>query len=226
MPTRIIEGTPPRLAPDLIARFAAIPVPIVVDLLEGRTLVDPAIRPLRRVAGGGALLGTAVTALCPPQDYGAVHHAIAAAGAGDVVVIDAGGRGDVAMIGDLLSTAARRKGVAGLVVDGAIRDTGTLAGWSDFQAFTRHVTPRGPASKDGGVVNGPVTIGGAPVRPGDLILGDDDGVVVIPREAAAGLIDQARARAEAEIGWERQIAAGESTLALFGVPAAVREPGA
>ncbi|KMO17787.1 RraA family protein [Methylobacterium platani] len=222
MPTRIIAETPPRLPADLIARFSAVPVAVVVDLLEGRTQVDPAIRPLRRIAGGPALLGSAVTALCEPKDYGAVHHAIAVAEAGDVVVIDAGGRGDVAMIGDLLSTAARRKGIVGLVADGAVRDTGILGGWGDFAVFTRHVTARGPASKDGGTVNAAVTIGGAPVRPGDLILGDDDGVVVIPREAADGLIAKAEERARAEIGWEKRLSAGETTLAVFAVPDAVR----
>lgn len=222
MPTRIVAETPPRLPADLIARFAAVPVAVVVDLLEGRTQVDPAIRPLRRIAGGPSLLGSAVTALCDPKDYGAVHHAIAVAQAGDVVVIDAGGRSDVAMIGDLLSTAARRKGIVGLLVDGAVRDTGILGGWSDFSVFTRHVTARGPASKDGGTVDAAVTIGGAPVRPRDLILGDDDGVVVIPREAAEGLIARAEERAEAEIGWEKRLSAGETTLAVFAVPDAVR----
>ncbi|KMO43105.1 hypothetical protein VQ02_00895 [Methylobacterium variabile] len=222
MPTRIIGDTPPRLPAELIARFAAVPVAVVVDLLEGRTQVDPAIRPLRRIAGGPTLLGSAVTACCDPQDYGAVHHAIAVAEAGDVVVIDAGGRRDVAMIGDLLSTAARRKGIVGLVADGAVRDTGILGGWGDFAVFTRHVTARGPASKDGGTVDAPATIGGAPVRPRDLILGDDDGIVVIPREAAEGLIAKAEERAQAEIGWERRLAAGETTLAVFGVPDAVR----
>ncbi|AWN52704.1 RraA family protein [Methylobacterium sp. 17Sr1-1] len=222
MPTRIIAETPPRLSADLIKRFAAVPVAVVVDLLEGRTQVDPAIRPLRRIAGGPSLLGSAVTASCDPKDYGAVHHAIAVAEAGDVVVIDAGGRSDVAMIGDLLSTAARRKGIVGLVADGAVRDTGILGGWSDFAVFTRHVTARGPASKDGGTVDAPVTIGGAPVRPRDLILGDDDGVVVIPREAAEDLIAKAEERAQAEIGWEKRLSAGETTLAVFGVPDAVR----
>ncbi len=150
-----------------------------------------------------------------------MHHAIAVAQAGDVVVIDAGGRSDVAMIGDLLSTAARRKGIVGLVADGAVRDTGILGGWGDFAVFTRHVTARGPASKDGGTVDAPATIGGATIHPRDLILGDDDGVVVIPRDAAEGLIAKAEERAQAEIGWEKRLSAGETTLAVFGVPDAV-----
>lgn len=222
MPTRIIAETPPRLSPDLIARFAAVPVAVVVDLLEGKTQVDPAIRPLRRIAGGPTLLGSAVTAVCDPKDYGAVHHAIAVAEAGDVVVIDGGGRSDVAMIGDLLSTAARRKGIVGLVADGAVRDTGILGGWDDFLVFTRHVTARGPASKDGGTVDAPATIGGAKIHPRDLILGDDDGVVVIPRAAAEELIAKAEERTQAEIGWEKRLSAGETTLAVFGVPDAIR----
>ncbi|MEH3145468.1 MAG: dimethylmenaquinone methyltransferase [Methylobacterium frigidaeris] len=224
MPTRILAPAAPRLSPDLIARWARIPSSIAADLLEGRTLIDPALRPLRRFDGARLLAGPAVTARCEERDYGAVHHAIAVAGPGDVVVIDAGGRGDAAMIGELLSGAARRRGVAGLVVDGAVRDVGTLSGWADFPVFTRSVTPRGPSSKAAGIVGGPVTVGGARVRPGDLILGDDDGLVVIPHEEAAGLIDRAGAMLEAEAGWERRLAAGESTLDVFAVPPAERDP--
>ena len=86
------------------------------------------------------------------------------------------------MIGDILSGHLRDKRVSGVIVDGAIRDTGTLGRWDDFAAFARHVTPRGPTGADLGTVNGPVSFGGTTIHPGDLILGDDDGLVCLPPE--------------------------------------------
>ena len=82
-------------------------------------------------------MGSAVTAWCEPADYGPVHHAIAIAKPGDKIVVAAGGRRDAAMIGELLSGAARHKGIAGVLVDGAVRDVNTLAQWPDFPVFAR-----------------------------------------------------------------------------------------
>jgi 4-hydroxy-4-methyl-2-oxoglutarate aldolase len=91
------------LAREVIARWSEVPASVAADLFAGNTLVDPAIRPLRAFAGGRRLVGSAVTALCPGADYGAVHHAIAVAGAGDVIAIEADGRDTPAVIGELLS---------------------------------------------------------------------------------------------------------------------------
>ena len=102
MPTRIHRTSVSPLDPETVAGWARVPTTIVTDLFRGRTLVDPAIRPLRPFAGR-RLAGPAVTAWCEQADYGAVHHAIAAAGSGDVIVVAAGGRLDAAMIGELLS---------------------------------------------------------------------------------------------------------------------------
>jgi 4-hydroxy-4-methyl-2-oxoglutarate aldolase len=197
-----------------------VPTTVAADLLRGRTLVDPAIRPPRPFAGGGRPAGPAVTAWRGYADHGAVHYAITAAGAGDVIVVAEGGRTDAAMIGELLSGAARLKGVAGVVVDGAVRDVGTLASWPDFPVFSRGCTARGPSSMERGAVNDTVIFGGARVSPGDLVLGDDDGLVVVPREKAAERLAAALAMVRAEEGWEARLAKGESTLEVFAVPAA------
>lgn len=225
MPTRVHRAPPtPPLDPGLVESWATVPTPIVADLFRGRAvLADPAIRSLRPFGTGGRrLVGPAVTAWCEPADYGPVHHAIAVAGRGEVVVVDAGGRGEAAMIGELLSGAARLKGIAGVVVDGPVRDVATLAGWSDFPVFSRGHVARGPSSMSGGSVNEPVTLGGVRVVPGDLVLGDDDGLVVIPREELPTMIEAALARVRAEEGWEARLARGESTLDVFAVPAAER----
>lgn len=224
MPTRVHQPDsahrPPRA---LIQRWAAVPASIAADLLAGHGVVDAAVRPLRPFAADAArLCGPAVTAWCEGTDYGAVHHAIAAASAGDVIVVEAGGRKEPAIIGELLSGAARVKGILGVVVNGAVRDSGQLRQWANFTVFARWVTPRGPSSKDRGVVNAPaMPFAGTMVAPGDLVLGDDDGLVVIPQGQAAALIEAAEERVRAETGWERELATGRTTLDVFGVPAGV-----
>jgi 4-hydroxy-4-methyl-2-oxoglutarate aldolase len=161
------------------------------------------------------------TAWCETGDYGAVHHALAAAERGDVIIVEAGGRLDAAMIGEILCGFARRKGIAGVAVNGAVRDTGTLTQWRDFAVFTLGTTPRGPSSMERGVVNDPVVFAGVQVAPNDLVLGDDDGLVVIPRAEAEQRIQSAVSMVKAEEEWKLAISRGETTLELFKVPAAI-----
>ncbi|MFO1038166.1 MAG: RraA family protein [Geminicoccaceae bacterium] len=220
MPTRIHRPSRQPLARELVDAWGGVPTTIAADLLQGRTLVDPALHALRPFSGSARLVGPAVTAWCQYADYGAVHHAIAEAQAGDVIVIAAGGRMDAAMIGELLSGAARLKKVAGVVVDGAVRDVGTLVSWPDFPVFARGRTARGPSSMERGSVNETVVFGGVPVTPGDLILGDDDGLVVVPRGEAAARLQAAQAMVRAEEGWEARLATGAGTVEVFNVPAA------
>ena len=153
--------TPP--ASDLtlteIARWAAIPVAVAVDLGRDAGQIDPAIRPLRPAGQQPRLFGQAVTVRCEAPDFGAVLHALDVIERGQVLVIDAAGHRDAAMIGDILSGHLRSKGIAGLICDGAVRDTGTLGGWDDFSVFSRWITPRGPTGADRGAVNLPVVIG-------------------------------------------------------------------
>ena len=221
MPTRVHHPASPALDPALVEAWAGVPTTIAADLWRGRVLADPAIRPLRPFGGARRLVGAAVTAWCEPADYGSVHHAIAVAGPGQVIVVAAGGRADAAMIGELLSGAARRKGIAGVVVDGAVRDVATLAGWADFPVFSRSRTARGPSSMDRGSVNEPVVFGGVRVVPGDLILGDDDGLVAIPAGELAAQLPAALAMVRAEAAWEARLAGGETTLEVFNVPPAL-----
>jgi regulator of RNase E activity RraA len=168
------------------------------------------------------LIGNAVTAWCEPADYGAVHHAIDVAEAGDVIVIAAAGRSDVALIGELLSTAARRKGIAGVIVDGAVRDVATLSQWADFPVYTRWVTSRGPTTMERGVVDRSVVFGGVNVNPRDLVIGDDDGLVIVPNGAVETALRGCMDRIEAEIAWEQKLSSGKSTIEVFKVPSARR----
>lgn len=219
MPTRLL-AIPPALDPELIRAWAGVPTTIAADLWRGRQLVDRTIRPVRAFGSAPRLAGGAVTAWCEPADYGPVHHAIAAARPGQVIVVAAGGRMEAAMIGELLSGAARRKGIAGVVVDGPVRDVATLAAWPDFPVFSRGPTARGPSGMERGSVGEPVIFGGVLVAPGDLILGDDDGLLALPAAELAARLPAAQAMVRAEAGWEARLAAGESTLEVFNVPAA------
>jgi regulator of RNase E activity RraA len=220
MPTRLHQPSGERLPAAILDEWQKIPAAVAADLLRGRGHTDPGIRPLRRFGTKSWLVGSAVTAWCEAADYGPVHHAINIAQAGDVIVVDAGGRSDAAMIGELLSGSARRKGIKGVVIDGAVRDAGMLSEWPDFAVFSRWVTSRGPSSMERGSVNEPVVFGGVPVSPFDIVIGDDDGLVFVPRHRAEELLPAALARVKAETEWEAVLATGRSTVDVFNVPKA------
>jgi 4-hydroxy-4-methyl-2-oxoglutarate aldolase len=221
MPTRVHHPITPPLSSELMAGWGGVPTTIATDVFYGRNLINPAIRPIRAFLGRKRLLGRAVTAWCEPGDYGPVHHAIAVAKRGEVIMIAAGGRLDVAMIGELLGGAARHKGISGVVVDGAVRDVGTLTQWEDFAVFARGVVARGPLSMERGSVNDSIVLGGISISPGDLILGDDDGLVAIAHDQAAEKLQSALAMVEAEREWRQALARGGTTLEVFKVPAAI-----
>jgi len=223
MPTRLVRPTSTRLPKATIDAWRVVPSAVAADRLQGRGHADARIRPVRPLPPSVTLIGSAVTAWCEPADYGPVHHAIAAAEPGDVIVIAAGGRRDAAMIGDLLGGAARLKGIAGVVVDGSVRDSGTFAQWNDFAVFSRWTTPRGPSSMERGSVNETVIFGGVPVSPFDLVIGDNDGLVFVPGSQVGALLEPCLARLAAEQKWETALAGGVSTLELFNVPAAQRD---
>lgn len=221
MPTRLVQPAAKRLPHDIIDAWRTVPSAVAADKLNGRCHADARIRPIRPFAPGAVLVGSAVTAWCEPADYGPVHHAIAVAGPGDVIVVAAGGRRDAAMIGELLSGAARRKGIAGVLVDGAVRDANTLAQWPDFPVFARWIMPRGPSSMERGSVNDTVVFGGIPVSPFDIVIGDDDGLVVVPQALAAKTLPLCLAHVAAEKKWEAALAGGATTIDTFNVPPAV-----
>jgi regulator of RNase E activity RraA len=204
------------LPEELLARWREVPVSIAVDLAPERQ-VDPLVRPLRLAGQQPGLFGRAVTARCAPPDFGSVLHAVGAIGRGEVLVIDAGGDGRAAVIGDVLGGELHRKGAAGLVCDGAVRDTAGLAGMDGLAVYARSVNPKGPDSAEGGEVNGPVEIGGCTVAPGDLVIGDGDGLVVLPPALLATLIDAAEAKLALEAEWRARLAAGEAIAAIFGL---------
>lgn len=205
-----------------MAQWHDIPVAIAIDLVAQAGQIDPALRPLRPAGQQPRLFGPAVTVRCEAPDFGAVLLALDVIERGQVLVIDAGGYRDAAMIGDILSGHLRAKGVAGLICDGAVRDVGTLGSWTDFPVYSRWINPRGPSGAEKGAINLPVTIGGATVAPGDLMIGDDDGLVVLSPENARNLIAEAQAKLTREAAWIKGLAAGTLAEQVFGLAPAVK----
>jgi regulator of RNase E activity RraA len=221
MPTKIFDAKPVALPANAVEAWRAIPVTIASDVTAGRIVVDPRIRPLRPFAPGRRLAGRAVTAWCERSDFGAMLHAIDRAEAGDVVIVDAGGCVATAYAGEILCGYARAKRIAGLVVDGAVRDIDTIGGWDDFSVFARGHTPRGPLAKERGAVNGRIVLGGVAAAPGDIVLGDNDGLALIPAGEAAAILATAQERLNMEAQWVSRLAAGGTLVSTFAVPEAI-----
>ncbi len=175
-----------------------------------------AIKPL---APGMRLTGQAMTVRCMVGDNGAIHAAMRAPRAGDVLVVDARGFADTAVWGGLLTYAAKRAGLAGVVVDGAVRDTSEIISLG-FPCFARAVSPGGPHKGFGGTIDGVVSCGGCSVAPGDLILGDDDGVTVVPLDEADRVLEAVTSKLAQEKDALVRLEAGESLADQFGVPQA------
>lgn len=134
----------------------------------------------------GQLLGTAFTVRVPQGDNLMFHAAMDMAKPGDVIVIDAGGLTDRAIFGELMATYCKTKGIKGIVCDGAIRDSQALSTMEDFKVFASGISPNGPYKNGPGEINYPVVIGGQVVNPGDIVVGDEDGIIFIsPKDAEA-----------------------------------------
>ena len=174
-----------RPAKELVERFRDMPVANIDDNMERIAAVDTAIEPI----GKGQLLGTAFTIRVPQGDNLMFHAAMDLAKPGDVIVIDAGGFTDRAIFGELMATYCKVRGIKGIVCDGAIRDRGGLAAMEDFPVYARSATPNGPYKNGPGEINVPVVIGGKVVHPGDIIVGDDDGVIIIDPAVADEIAD-------------------------------------
>lgn len=183
-----------RVAPEWVEKFKTIPVANVSDCMSRMTAGGASLRPMH---AGGVLAGAALTVKTRPGDNLMVHKALAMAQPGDVIVVDAGGDLTNAIIGGLMAATAQRKGVAGIIIHGAIRDSGEIAE-SHFPVYAAGVTHRGPYKDGPGEINVPVSFGGMVIQPGDLILADEDGCLSIPKEDVEQIYEAAVAKNQAE----------------------------
>jgi regulator of RNase E activity RraA len=195
-----------RPGPEVVAGFRAFETPAISDLMNRLYAMERGVKPLTEPSL--RLVGPACTVKTYPGDNLMVHKSLDIAEPGDVIVIDTSTSNLGAVLGDLVSTKARHRGVAGFVVDGLIRDLPGIRDLGDFPVFARGVTPIGPLHRGPGEINHPISCGGIVVNPGDLIVGDLNGVVVVPREIAADLLDRLTAQRRSESDYMDAVARG------------------
>ena len=203
-----------RLSEADLAAWREIPSAIISDELNRSATMVAAIKPL---VPGTTFAAQALTAQVMVGDNAPLHHGVLEAWPGCAIVIDARGHLDTAVWGGVLTYMAKARGVAAVIVDGAIRDVAELRD-SGLAVYCRGAVPNGPHKGFGGSVNVPIQCGGTPVDPGDLLVGDDDGIVVIRPSQIDGLLDRAKARIAHEEEVLREIDAGRPTVEITGIP--------
>jgi 4-hydroxy-4-methyl-2-oxoglutarate aldolase len=165
---------------------------------------------------GATVAAPAYPVRCAPADNLAIHTAVARAPAGSVLVVDVGDVFDRGYWGEVLTTGAEARGLAGLVIDGGVRDTAALAAHR-FPVFSALVALRGATKERPGTNGSPVTVGGAEVATGDWVVGDGDGVVVVPGDRLHEVLTAGRARADKEERFFESLRAGTTTVELLGL---------
>jgi regulator of RNase E activity RraA len=196
----------PRLAPDLSAGFADFATPDISDLLNRMYALDPGIHCL--TGSQHRLCGLACTVKVFPGDNLMVHKALDLAHPGDIIVVDAGASALNAVLGDLICTKAKHRKIGGFIVDGLVRDLPGVVEL-DFPVFARGTTPIGPLQRGPGEINFSICCGGRVINPGDLMVGDQAGTVVVPQEIAAELLGRLRKQREALAAYLASVQRGE-----------------
>jgi RraA family protein len=194
-----------RVQPEIVARFRTLPAANVSDVMARMVAAGPRLRPMH---AGATMVGPAFTVRTRPGDNLMVHKALDLAEPGDVIVVDAGGDLTNALIGEIMASYAERRGIAGIVIDGAIRDSAELRA-NNFPVYAAGVTHRGPYKDSPGEINVPIALGGMVIEPGDLILGDSDGVVCVKFDHVESVWQTAHAKHMAENTIIANIRAGE-----------------
>jgi len=208
----IVTGVP-RAEPDDIAALAGYGVATVHEAMGRVGSLGPDLRPIQQ---GVAVAGSAVTALCWPGDNLMIHAAIEQCHEGDILVVAVAAPSTHGMFGDLFATSLMSRGVRSVVLDCGVRDTEQLRQMG-FSAWSRHVSAQGTVKATAGHVNLPVVIAGQRIEPGDVVVADDDGVVVVPRAGVPDALAKAQARVEKEDATRAAFVEGELGLDRYGM---------
>ncbi|MEU9575867.1 4-carboxy-4-hydroxy-2-oxoadipate aldolase/oxaloacetate decarboxylase [Streptomyces chilikensis] len=195
MPGMIVTNPPKAEAEDVEA-LAGYGTATVGEAMGRTGFLGTHLRPIQQ---GVRIAGTAVTVLCWPGDNLMIHAAVEQCGVGDILVVTTTSPCEDGLFGELFATALAHRGVRGVVLNTGIRDTAELRAMG-FPAWSAAVSPQGTVKATGGSVNVPIVIGGQVIRPGDVIVADDDGVVVVPRERARDTAEASEAREQKEAG--------------------------
>jgi 4-hydroxy-4-methyl-2-oxoglutarate aldolase len=210
-----------RTEASVLTGLAEAGVATVHEADQRRGVLDPAIRPIQ---SGARIAGSAVTVLCPPGDNLMIHAAVEVCRPGDVLVVTTTSPSTDGMIGELLTTSLRAHGVIGIVTAAGVRDVAHLRAM-EFPVWARAISPQGTVKATPGSVNVPVVCGGQIVHPGDAIVADDDGVVVVPRDRAVAVLAAARARTADEEVKRATLASGELGVDMYGLRALLKDIG-
>lgn len=204
----------PRVDPAVVGAAAALPTATLHEAGGKIGALPAAIKP---VAPGMRFAGSALTVQSPGADNLWLHRALDVARPGDVLVVHTGGVFEHGYWGEIMSTMAQVRGLAALVIDACVRDGGLLAEIG-FPVFARGLSIRGTGKDFGatGWINAPLLLGDVVVQAGDLVVGDGDGVVAIPRERAAEVVDKSHRREADEAAILQRLRAGEATLDVYG----------
>lgn len=203
-----------RVAAEMVRRLGAFGSATIHEAMGRSGDLPSQIKP---IAPGMKICGTAFTVDSPPGSNLALHHALYAASPGDVLVVSLRGGFDYGYWGEIMAHAAIQRRLSGLVIDGCVRDADLLEQF-EFPVFARGLCIRGTEKYAGGSLGNPVVIGGAVVSTGDVVVGDRDGVVVIPRARVTATIEASAAREKKEQAIIEGLSAGGTTLELFNFP--------
>ncbi len=195
----------------VMERFQRLPLGNICDANGKRGSMDPAIRPVDHSLH---MVGRAYTVRCHPGDNLAIHKAIAEAPDGSVLVIDAGGHTGGGHIGEIMCFACMQRGIRGLVIDGTCRDADDIQALG-FPVFSRGFNPGGTVKETVGQTEIPIVCGGVPVRPGDLVVGNRDGVVVVAKENIEAVLEGAEAIARKEVRVLEELKQGRTTAEIY-----------
>ena len=206
---------------DQIESFREIGAATAHEALGRRGAVDSAIKP---IYPGLRVLGPALTLQCPPGDNLTIHAALKLAKPGDVLVIDAGDYTEQGAFGDVMATSALALGVAGLVTNGGVRDAATIRDLG-FPIFSRSISIKGTIKETLGPINQPIVFGGVTVHPGDLVIGDDDGIVVVPSDEIDSVLAVATEREAKEARIRGELAKGRTTWDISNFNALLKRNG-